>query len=259
MFLQTNGVRVMTSRKIWGCIGVVILIIVWWLFSLLFSDLVIASPLQTGVGLLRLLNENEFWGHFGITLYRFVVSLFLGALMGLVLGIWAGFEERVKWLLEPLNWILMTLPPVVLVMVSMIWFGMGSLQTIFVTSLLIFPLIYANTIAGIKAIDEGLIEMAQVYHASHSQMIRQVYLPGVYGPLFAAMGLSAGMGIRIVVLAEVLGASKGIGHAFSLARANIDTPALFAWILVCLFLGGGINGLLFAPLKRHLQHWREQE
>jgi NitT/TauT family transport system permease protein len=145
---------------------------------------------------------------------------------------------------------------VVLVVVSMIWFGMGSVQTIFVTALLILPIIYVNTTAGIQAIDARILEMGRVYGAGTWLLLREVYLPGLGGPVLAGLTLAAGIGIRIVVLAELLGAYSGIGYSFSLARTNLDTPALFAWIVVCLFLGGGLELCLLGPLKNHLMRWK---
>lgn len=248
-----------SSRQLWGVAGTAILLFIWWLLSLSFNELVIASPLQTTWGLLQLVVTKEFWLHFGITVERFLISLFCGSFLGLLFGVAAGLEKRVQWLLEPLHWVLMTMPPVVMVMLSMIWFGMGSLQTIFVTMALVFPVIYSNTVAGIESIDEGLLEMAQVYGTSKWQQLRHLYLPGIAGPVFAGLTLSAGMGVRIVVLAEVLGAYNGIGYAFSLARTNIDTPELFAWIIVCLLIGGGLDGLLFSPIKGKVLCWKKEQ
>ncbi len=245
------------SRKLWACIGAAGVLFAWWLLSLSFSDLIVASPWQTVAGLVGLLSTVDFYRDFFITLQRFALSLFFGVFFGITFGVLAGLEKRLKWLFAPLNWILMTMPPVVLVMLSMLWFGMGGFQTIFVTTLLIFPMIYANTMAGIESVDPDLLEMARIYRAGRVRMIREIYFPGIYAPLFAALSLSAGMGMRIVVLAEVLGASSGIGYAFSLSRTNVDTPSLFAWIIVCLFVGGGIDGILFTPIKNRVLRWKE--
>ncbi len=254
---QTPAAPALTPRRLWGGLGVALLLLAWWLLAAVSSDLVVASPLQTLTGLVGLLLTAEFWIHTGITMARFCLSLALGGVAGLTLGMAAGIEPRVKWLLAPMHWVLMTMPPVVLVMLAMIWFGMGSVQTVFVTALLIFPMVYANTRAGIEAIDPGLLRMARVYHAGRMQRLRHIYLPGIYPTLFAALTLATGMGIRIVVLAEVLGAADGIGYAFSLTRTNMDTPALFGWIVVCLIIGGGLDGMLFSPLKAHVLRWRE--
>jgi len=248
----------LASKKLWTSLGAAAVLVAWWLLSLSLGDILVASPWQTFTGFFRLLKTADFYRDLFITLERFALSLFFATAFGIVLGIMAGLQKRVKWLLEPLSWVLMSIPPVVLVMVAMLWFGMGGVQTIFVATIIIFPLIYANTVAGIESVDADLIEMARIYGASRKQMITEVYCPGIYSPLFAALSLAAGMGIRVIVLAEVLGASSGIGYAFSLARTNVDTPALFAWIIICLLIGSGINGMLFTPMKKRVLCWRNQ-
>nr|QNO56047.1 hypothetical protein GMDKCDLI_00026 [Methanosarcinales archaeon ANME-1 ERB7] len=61
--------------------------------------------------------------------------------------------------LEHMRWLLMSVPPVVLVVVCMIWFGMGSAQTIFATSLLILSIMYVNTITDIVSVESQILEM----------------------------------------------------------------------------------------------------
>ncbi len=220
--------------SLWLALGIVLLFLCWWLVSLVFDEIIIASPVKTISSLAAMMITGTFWKSVGITFERFALSLVFGSLLGLVFGIAAGLKQQIRWILEPFRWILMTVPPAVLVVVSMIWFGMGCVQTIFVTSLLILPIIYVNTLAGIDAVDQQLVEMATIYRASTTMLIRELYLPGVGGHLLAGLSLAAGMGIRIVVLAELLGAYSGIGYEFALARTNLDTPVLFAWVIVCL-------------------------
>lgn len=250
--------RLNKSRVFWVIGGVCIALISWQVLSLVFDEIIIASPFDTFTALFHMAGTKDFWNHLGITVKRFCLGFFWGSLSGFLLGLTAGIKPNIRWLLEPLRWALTTMPPVVLVVVSMIWFGMGSLQTIFVTALLILPIIYINTIAGINAIDPTLLEMAKVYGANTKMLLKQIYLPGIGGPVFAGLTLSAGMGIRIVVLAELLGAYSGIGYEFALARTNVDTPALFAWVLVCLFMGGIMDIAVLNPLKNHIMRWQKR-
>jgi len=247
------------SKFRWILLGVGLLFLIWWLLSLLFHELIIASPWQALASLAQMAGTAELWPQVGVTLERFVLGLLFGSLAGFGLGLAAGLSTRVKWLLEPLRWFLMTMPPVVMVVVSMIWFGMGSTQTVFVTALLILPIIYVNTIAGIEAVDSRVLEMSRVYGANGLLRLKDIYLPGLSGPLLAGLTLAAGLGIRIVVLAELLGAYSGIGYSFSLARTNLDTPALFAWIVVCLLLGGGLDLCILNPVKNHLMRWKQAD
>ncbi len=244
------------SIYIWLTAGICLLVFCWWLVSLVFDEIIIASPVKTISSLGAMMLTPSFWKSVGITFQRFALGLFFGSLIGLVFGLAAGVNEAVRWMLEPFRWILMTVPPAVLVVVSMIWFGMGSVQTVFVTSLLIIPIIYVNTVAGIDAVDQHLVEMAGIYRAPKAMLIRDLYMPGVGGHVLAGLSLSAGMGIRIVVLSELLGAYSGIGYEFALARTNLDSPVLFAWVLVCLVLGGGLEVCILTPMRNHIMKWQ---
>ena len=238
--------------------GVGLFLLGWQVLSIIFHEIIIASPADTFLSLIQMVQTKNFWKNVGITIERFGLSLLLGSLVGFILGLVAGLNKKIRWLLEPFRWSLMTMPPVILVIVSMIWFGMGSVQTIFVTALLIIPIIYINTIEGIEAVDAKILEMGRVYKAELWMLLKDIYLPGIGGPVLAGLTLSAGLGIRIVVLAELLGAYSGVGYEFSLARTNLDTPALFAWIMVCLFLGGFIDLAILNPVKKHIMKWKEE-
>lgn len=82
-----------------------------------------------------------------------------GCLAGFVLGLIAGLKENIRRVLEHMRWLLMSVPPVVLEVVCMIWFGMGSAQTLFATSLLILTIRYVNTITGIEPVASQILEM----------------------------------------------------------------------------------------------------
>lgn len=244
------------TRLFWGLAGIGIFFLIWQTLAWVFHEIVIASPSQTFYSLGRMVQTSAFWKNVFITVERFGVSLFLGSLGGFAAGLAAGLNAGVRWLLEPLRWCLMTMPPVILVVVGMIWFGMGNVQTIFVTALLIMPIVYINTIEGIEAVDTRLLEMGTVYRAHLRLFLEDIYLPGIGGHVLAGLTIAAGLGIRIVILAELLGAHSGIGHAFALARINLDTPALFAWVIVSLTMVGVIDLAILQPVRKHLTKWK---
>ena len=262
-FIIKSGISITVGKFIntktrYGLMGVCLFFFAWQALATIFHEIIIASPADTLLSLIEMVQTVDFWKNVGITVERFGLSLLFGSLVGFVLGLVAGLNKKMRWLFEPFRWSLMTMPPVVLVVVSMIWFGMGSIQTIFVTALLIIPIIYVNTIEGIEAVDASILEMGRVYKANSRMLLKEIYLPGIGGPVLAGLTLSAGLGIRIVVLAELLGAYSGIGYEFSLARTNLDTPALFAWIMVCLFLGGFVDLGILNPIRNHIMRWREE-
>ncbi len=250
-------IPILEERVGYSILGALLFILLWQLLSAVSHELIIATPADTLLALVGMIKTERFWSNLVITLERFGASLLLGGLVGFVLGLFAGLNENVRRVLEPMRWSLMSMPPVVLVTVSMIWFGMGSAQTIFATALLILPIMYVNTIEGIEAVDSKILEMGVVYRAGFPTLLRDIYLPGIAGPVIAGLTLSAGLAVRIVVLAEVLGAYSGVGYEFALARTNLETPEIFAWIIVCLLIVGVFEFGILNPTMNRIMGWKK--
>lgn len=245
-------------RRIAPAVGIATFLIGWQVMSMILSDIIVASPADTVAAFIKLAATTDFWRAVAVTGIRFVVGCGSGIVVGALLGVLGGFVPFWARAFEPIRWILMSVPPVVLVTMGMILFGMGSGQTIVVTSVLILPIMYVNTLEGIRSVDHALVEMAQSYRANRSVRIREIYLPGIGSHVVAGLTLSAGLGVRIVVLAELLGAYSGIGHEFSLARTNLQTDNLYAWILACLFIIAVLEFGVFLPIRRRMNRWKPE-
>ncbi|MDT4853556.1 putative aliphatic sulfonates transport permease protein SsuC [compost metagenome] len=168
----------------------------------------------------------------------------------------AGLDARLRGLLEPLRWLLMAIPPVVVVVLAMLWFGLGSAMVVFISVLMLAPGMYVNTVKGMLLVDRELIEMAHVYRFGRWQRLRHLYVPALAAPL-AALLIAACGGVRLVVMAEVLGADSGAGFALANARSTFDSAGLYAWTLLLLLLVAGLEFSLLQPLQRRLSRWQE--
>ncbi len=233
------------------------MLVVWQLLSLTMSSAIMASPADTAVALARLAWGSKLWVELLITLKRLVVGLAVGAAVGWVLGVVAGVQPQVRSFLEPVRWVTMTVPAVIIAALAMLWFGLGDFTVMFMVAVIVFPTMYVNTVAGVLAVDSRLTEMGRVYHFSRRLLLTEVYLPGIASPVMAGLTLATGLAVRAAVLAEVLGAMNGIGHAFSRAMSYLETPEFFAWILVLLALMGVIEFGVLRPLKRRVMRWRK--
>jgi NitT/TauT family transport system permease protein len=233
------------------------ILIGWQLLSLFVNSAIMASPAATFRALAGLAWGSTLWVQLLITLKRLVIGLAVGAAAGWLLGIAAGLEPRLRAFLEPLRWVGMTIPVVILAVLSMLWFGLGDFTVMFVVALIVMPTMYINTLEGVRAIDRRLVEMGRVYGFSRGLLLREIYLPGIASPAIAGLTLATGIAVRAVVLAEVLAATSGIGHAFSRALSFLETPQLFAWVLVLLALMAVIEFAVLRPVRRRAMRWRK--
>lgn len=245
-----------SKQFIYSILGLFLLLAVWQVGALFMHQIIIASPIETFEALLKMVLRERFWEATFVTSQRAVAGIFIGGLAGFVLGIMAGLNENIKNLFEPMRWMIMSISPVIVVVIAMLWFGMGTEMVIFIAALLLSPIVYVNTIKGIEMVDEKIIEMSDVYGFSLFQKLRHVYIPALIGPLSAAMTIVVTAGMRMIVLAEVLGTNSGIGYELSFARTDLNTPELFAWVVVTLIFVGIAEYLIFKPIENYLLRWK---
>ncbi len=245
------------DKILYRILGIIIFLVSWQALSQIFNAMIVASPLATIQALFTLITETKTWRYIVITLFRLIAGLFLGSIIGLLLGLAAGTNKKIRQVLEPIKWISMTIPAIVISIMAMLWFGMGSEQVIFVVIIIVAPITYVNTMEGRFAIDEKLIEMGRCFNLPLKLFFKEIYLPGITASVIAGFALTAGMGVRVVVLAEFMGAHDGIGYGLSKSYMYLDTPELFAWILISLALLGLLEFGILKPMKTHLMNWKK--
>jgi NitT/TauT family transport system permease protein len=232
------------------------MLIVWQILSMVLLKIIVASPASTFAALGKLAFDGGLWGQLGYSLARLLIGLFIGSAIGILLGILAGRNVYLRSFLEPMRWVSMTVPAIIISVLAMLWFGLGSIQAVFMTAVITLPINYVSTLEGMLAIDSRIMEMAQVYQISSGLRLKEIYLPGIGSAVMAGLTLAAGIGVRSLILAEFLGARNGIGHSLFLSWTFLDTPALFAWILMCFILLGLVEFGLLRPARSYLMRWK---
>lgn len=249
--------KIFLSRaNIFMGIGFMLLLAGWQVLSMNMHEILLASPVHAAVSLWSMIGTSYFDEHFWTTLKRISMGIIFGGSVGFLLGIAAGLHEDIKNILEPLRWLIMSVPPVVVVVLAMLWFGMGSTMVVFIISVLVAPNIYINTARGLEMIDKTLVEMARLYKFNFFMLLKHVYTPAIIGPLSAAVVMVTCQGGRTVVMAELLGANDGIGYALGVTRSNLEIPELFAWVLTSLIIVAVFEFILFRPVQNYFMRWK---
>lgn len=258
-FFTNNHIlsKLYKSDHFYMLIGALLVLAAWGTLSFFLHEIVVASPANTFKAIVRMLQTPEFYNSFLVTLGRLMTGIFIGCLFGFVLGILSGLNSIIKNLLEPAVWTLMSIPPVIVTMLAMLWFGMGSMMVNFIASLLLSPFVYINTLKGMELVDTNIIEMARVYKYSFVMRLRYIYIPAISAPLFAGMIIVMGGGIRIVVLAELLGANDGIGFSVGMARSSLMIDELFAWAVVTLCIAAALEYGVLRPVQNRALRWNK--
>ncbi len=237
------------NKRRFYLLGVALLVLAWSLLSLRYPQVLVPSPYETWQGLVCIFESGELGENLLITFQRQLLGLGLGLLAGLATGLLAGWFDRAEMIMLPLVNMLLAMPAIVLVVMAMVWFGMGTVMTVFLVSLLVFPIMHTNVVEGLKSIDPAIIQMVRVYRLPLPLAIKEIYLPGMLHSLIAGFSLASASSIRLTVMAELLGAREGMGQRIAIARSYLETEQLFAWILVLLLILAALEFLLIRPLK----------
>jgi NitT/TauT family transport system permease protein len=150
----------------------------------------------------------------------------------------------------------MSVPPVVMVVLAMLWLGMGTAMVVAIAILLLSPVVYSNTLRGMHLVDHGLLDLARVYRFGRWRKLRHIVLPALAIPLCSVLHVACCSGIRLVVMAEVIGAANGAGFAIANARGSLDSATVYAWVLLVVLMVAAVECLLLRPLQRHLTRWQ---
>ncbi len=237
--------------------GVVLILIAWQILSVFFR-FSIPSPLLAIKTFIGFMSVKEFWFNIFITLKRVVIGILISGFFGLLLGILAGINEKIKNILEPLRWVMMTIPDIIIIIIGALIFGLGEISVIFTITIIITPLIYVSIMEGTKSINKEIIEMCRVFNVSKKKMFIDVYIPAISYSIISALTYAFNMGVRIAIMAEFISASNGVGNALYLSWTYLEKGEIFAWAIVALSLAAFMELIILNPIRKRLLRWKNE-
>lgn len=199
-------------------------------------------------------------GVVGPALGQTVLNAFVGLGFAFVVGaVWGSLAGMSKWFAattQPLLSALMAIPPVLLVALGVVWMGPKPSVTRLVVVLVALPLIVTAIKEAVRDVDGDLVEMARSFELGRFATLRHVIVPSLVSPVLAATSVTVGQSLRVVVMAELLAGSDGVGAQVALARTNLETPDLFAWTILLILVVLVVETVVLRPVTNRLLRWR---
>ena len=243
-------------NRIIRVLAVAFWIAVWQGVSLAVgSEILVASPARTFGALLSLLREGAFYRAVLGSLMRICAGFALALALGIALGALSFVVGWVRALLHPVVSVVKATPVASFVILALIWISSKNLS-IFISFLMVFPIMYENMLAGLESVDAKLLEMGQVFHLSRMARIRAIYLPAAYPFLLSAARLSLGMCWKSGIAAEVIGQPRqSIGAELNQAKLFFNTPDLFAWTVTIIVVSVAFERLVLCGIRALMRRW----
>jgi NitT/TauT family transport system permease protein len=223
-------------------------------FGGLIRPLFLADPLKTLQSGWTLFTEFGFALDVAVTIWRVVGGFVLAALVAVPLGIAMGAFKAVEAFFEPFVSFSRYLPASAFIPLLILWAGVGEAQKlalIFIGSVFQLILMVAVVVGGTRA---DLVEASYTLGAKGSRVIRRVMLPAAAPQIAEALRLVLGWAWTYVIVAELIGASSGIGHMIMDSQRLLDTGQMIFGIVVIGVIGL-LSDFLFKAANRRLFPW----
>jgi len=220
-----------------------------------YPPFILPSPLQVYGKFLTVVSDGTLWRHIRITLVEIFWGLALGLSLAISLGYLLAKSKLLERILSPYIVAFQAIPIIALAPLLAIWFGYGSLSKVLTCALVVFFPILINTIIGIRAVEQDLIDLMRSLEASRWQTFTMLEVPAALPVLFGGLRIGVTLSVIGAVVGEFVGADRGLGFLVNLSGGLFDTPLTFValFVLGCIAIG---LYLAVAALESFLLSWK---
>lgn len=217
----------------------------------------LSSPSRILLAGLEEIQIPRFWTDVQTSGFEFLTGYGLAVLAGIPLGIALGWYRRAALLVEPLINFLYATPRIALLPLITLWLGLTIWSKVAVVFLGAWVTILLNTYLGARTVDQSLLSVARVFGARQRRVFSTLVLPGSVPFILAGLKLGVGRALIGVIVAELYGATAGIGVMIELASHNLQGDRVLFGTL--LFISLGV--VMFEMLRRledRFAGWRRE-
>lgn len=261
------------ARKVWGTrlsglvswsvnpiIGMTALLAIWWVGGwLIRSDPNISSfsgfaPGPTLSALADLVRSGRLWDITAPSLYRLGMGLLWAAVLGVPFGVAVGLSTRTRRITHVPFQFLRMISPLAWMPVAVLAFPTWNGAIIFLIAVAaVWPVLF-STAQGVRRIDPLWFKVARNLGGDGFQRLFRIVLPAIGQDVFAGIRLAVGVGWIVLVPAEYLGVTSGLGYAISDARDTLDYSHLTAIVVVIGILGFLIDAVCVSLIRKFSWH-----
>ena len=248
------------QRLFYGVLGILAVLVPWELLVRLgvVDRVLISSPTAVVQTLIELFEEGEIWHELWVSFQEWSIGFFMAAIVGIVIGLVAGWFKWVRYIAEPWLNVLYAVPELALIPIFILWFGIGLEFKVWLAFLSAIFVIAINTMAGVHGTEMKYLAVAATYGAGRMRVFRTVVLPGSVPFIMTGLRQGSGRALVGVIGAEFLSANQGIGFFIALSGQTINTPQVMAGIVI-LGAFGIVTGEFFRIVEQRFDVWRRPE
>src|SRR5262245_29600304 len=240
------------SKIVPPMVVILLLIVIWWIVVAQNDSAIFPTPWQVVTGAFELARDGTLGEHILTSLFRVGIGFGLAFLVAIPLGLWMGWVGGAFRTLNPLFQMLRPISPIAWIPIAILWFGVGDVSPIFLIFISsVFPMIVQTT-SGVHTIDRRYLRAAANFGVSRWVLFRRVVIPAVLPEIIVGMRIGIGVAWLVVVAAEMVALSSGLGFLIMDSRnaGNRYDLVIASMIII------GLMGLLLDGGTRLLERMK---
>lgn len=228
-------------RFAWGLFGLVVTVAVWWAFThaAAGANSMIAAfqPERVPGAIGSLWERGVILQDAATSLWRLICGMAIAVVIGFPLGLLIGSSQRFRWSSAPPVQFLRMVSPLSWAPVAVALFGVGHAPVIFLVAIAAIWPVAMNTASGVAAMDPLHVRVARTLGATRPEILRTVVLPSIRPFTMTGVRLALGIAWVVIVPAEMLGVSSGLGYEILNARDRLAYDEMLVVILLIGLIG----------------------
>jgi len=201
--------------------------------------------------------DNNLWFATWVTLKNTFFGFATGVSSGFVLGLVLGRSDRLSAIFQPFITAVNSIPRIALAPIIVLAFGIGDSSKIVTSWIVVVFLVFYNTFAGARSVDEGYINAARLLGASEWQITRSVVIPSTMAWVFASLTPAISFALIGVIVGEFIGAEHGIGRLIIESEARGEASGMMVAVIILMIVGVILSALIWR-LQVYLLRWQQQ-
>ena len=223
--------------------------IFWWFVAKDIPDFILPEPLEVLSALFQLAANLESFQHVAISMFRVTGALIFAAMVSITLAILSRTNYIFTIIIESnILIVLNSFPSIGWAILGVIWFSISDITVIFVEIMIIIPFCLINCIQGFRQVDKEIKEMGVSFSRNRVLTFFKIDLPLALPFIIAGIRISYGIAWKIAIVAELFGASSGLGWLLQQAQNNADSEKVLAICLLIVLLFSAIDFLILKPI-----------
>ena len=227
----------------------------WQIASLWLPEYVAPGLQLIGAEIVKMAQEGTLLWDTLLTLLRICQGLIGGFIIGGFIGVVMGTIKKSENYLIPIVNFIMGIPALSWTLIVILWFR-GTETRIFALMLAVsFPVFSHSILDAVKGISKDLMEMTLAFRPTRTQVFRMLIVPSIIPHMLTAWKVTIGFAVRVVIVAELVGASTGVGFRMLQQQSLLNMSGVLAWTMV-LVVSGLAMQLLITKMESRLLRWR---